>query len=176
MADAALVRMVDDQYAQIRQLASLALSVSDANSRRALFCAAVRALHVCITAYFAELTQPRFDKLLWPKLLACHGSFQSMARLAKVGAQNVNEWLEAELDDQSEYARALAAISAINMPIAASYRSGLLSTTTLNDLASDALIATSARAPLLDTFDELMPMAQGLMSMIERQRGQNLEC
>ena len=176
MADRAIVRLVDDQRSQIRWLANQAATLNgDAQGTHALVCASARALHVCLTAYFAELTQPRFDRALWPKLLACQASFVAMACLANSPSQMLTEWLDAELSHDASLPIAIKLIAIGNEPAASGYRSGLLSSTSL-EADSGNLIASSAAAPLKLTFDVLMPVVAELEAAIERQRAQNLEC
>lgn len=177
MADSAIVRLVDEQRSQIRWLAAQAPKfVGDAIGAHALVCASARALHVCLTAYFAELTQPRFDRAIWPKLLACQASFVGMAKLTNLPSQMLAEWLDAELSRDAALPVALKFIAQANEPASGGYRSGLLSSTSLSDEASNNLIASSAVTPLSLTFDVLLPVVAELEAAIARQRAQNLEC
>lgn len=176
MADSTLVRLVDEQRAQARWLLQQAEQASEAGSRHTLVCAAARALHICLTAYFAELTQARFDRGLWPKLLACHGSFVAMARLANSPSQWLAEWLDMEARDDHVLSQALQLIAKANEPVATGYRSGLLSSTSLSDAASTNVIASSAGAPLQLNHATLIAVFVELEAAIERQRAHNLEC
>lgn len=177
MVDSTIVRLVDEQRSQIRWLALQAQKLpTDSIGSRALVCAAVRALQIGLTAYFAELTQTRFDRKLWPVLLASQTSFITMSQRASLTSQMLAEWLEAEADSESALSVAQRLIACANEPAASGYRSGLLSSTSLSDDSNHQLIASSSAMPVELSFDVLMPIVAELEAVIERQRAQNLEC
>lgn len=183
MADKAYIRFVDDQRVQVRSLLAAWTQAITAVQKRAFFCAAVRAAEQALIGYFAELTEKRFQSVIWQQLKQGQGSF---VRLQNKAACEITPivafWLEWESRDSSSLGAILAAIKQVNSPLEEVYRTGLLAQTTLEEALAvdDNLIATSAVAkppePVKVSGESFLKAWQAVEAQILNDREQALEC
>ncbi|HEY7774845.1 MAG TPA: hypothetical protein VIC26_16800 [Marinagarivorans sp.] len=180
MADATLVRFVDEQRAEARWLIDRFDGLTDTASlieKKALKTALVRAIHNALTGYYAELTQKRYAPDRWFAMLGGAGSFRAMARVAPCEAHVIARWLNLEADGGSCLRVALSAVGRIGLPEAPQYRSSLLSDTSLTvaTQASPAMIASSA-GEQPPSVPELVEAWCELEALMVAERNQGLEC
>ena len=174
MSDVTFVRFVDEHRAHVRWLlAQDALAAASALEQKALLNAAASAMEMALIGYFAERTQVRFQAQLWQDLLAVGLHYRRLLTQAPCAEYLIAFWLNQEAELDSDLAVVQAAIGQAKTPAPVSYRTGLLSATSL--LADSTMIATSA-APERVTLASLQQAWTLLDSQIDAERAQAHEC
>lgn len=171
-----LVRFVDDQCAQVNWL----LTGEDASSlaQRSILHAACAVAELALIGYFAEQTQKRYNADVWRGFLAVGASFEALALDAKQPDTALAHWRQLERDDNSSFAHLLRAITQCKVPNPLSYKSSLLSVTSLSDEAiatPAAVIASSNQWPKVTLISFKAAWAD-VTTQIQHDRQIALEC
>ena len=176
MTDTLLVRYVDDQCAQVNWL--LACEDNSALAQRSILNAACAVAERALVGYFAERTQKRYNAEVWRGFLTVGASFEALALHAQQSASVLVHWRHMEREDDSSFARVLQAIAQSKVPSPPSYKSSLLSATTLSEeaLATPALVIASSNTPSIVTLASFKVDWLAVASQIQQDRQIALEC
>ena len=178
MSDTLLVRFVDDQCAQVNWLLACEIDDASALAQRSILHAACALAELALIGYFAEQTQKRYNADVWQNFLAVGASFEALALAAKQPSTVLAQWRQLERDMDSSFALVLRAITQCKVPNPLSYKSSLLSTTSLSDeaiAAPAALIASSNQSPKI-TLASLKAAWADVTAQIQHDRQIALEC
>lgn len=175
MADSVYTRFVDEKCAQAQWLIDRQVSADSQVGEASLLQALCAAAELALVGYFAEQSQKRFKADVWQTLVKTGPSFHALAEQTKAPQQVLTYWRQMELDEDSSFALVLRAITQSKMPTTGSYRSSLLTETSLQEGGFSSVIASSAAMPAV-TLPQFVQAWSVVEAQIQFDRDVSVEC